>query len=82
MGWQPNPYIAEGEAAASLPGGLGAGRPAAGRPVPRDLSVIFCRLFFADKPLRPAAGRPGPDRPAAGRPGYISVNFESKNVFL
>ena len=33
-----------------------AGRPAAGRPVPRDLSAICFPLFFADYPLPPGSG--------------------------
>ena len=48
-----------------------AGRPAAGRP---------------GGPVAPLPGDrpqgPGPGRPAAGRPGYISVNFQIKNIFL
>ena len=83
MGCQPNPYIAEGEAAALLPGGrpvpaaplaggLGAGRPAAGRPVLQGPGRKFSAKFFTEKPCRPTAGRPG----------YIPVNFKNKNIFL
>ena len=56
----------------------GAGRPAAGRPAPRDLRAIFSANFFQKCPCRPAAGRPGPGRPAAGRQGLTCKKRRKK----
>ena len=36
-----------------------AGRPAAGRPAPRDLRVIFSAKFFSEMPLPPDSGTAG-----------------------
>ena len=72
MGWQPNPYIVEGEAVAPQSGGLGAGRHAAGRPVLQGPGHKFSANLFVEKPLPPGSG-------AAE---YIPVNFENKNIFL
>ena len=59
MVWQPNPYIVEGEAVAPQPGGLGAGRPAAGRPVLYWSRRKFSAKLFAEKPLPPGSGAAG-----------------------
>ena len=75
MGWQPNPYIVEGEAVAQLPGGLGAGRPAAGRPVLQGPKRSFFVKFFTDKPLPPGSGATGCRPPGSGAAGVYSCKF-------
>ena len=79
MGWQPNPYIVEGEAVARCRAAWGAGRPAAG------WQGLFCKKFrrkFAPGSLEDRSPDSGaarclpsgsgavgpPDRPPAGRP--------------
>ena len=59
MGWQPNPYIVEGEAVAPQPGGLGAGRPAVGRPVLQGSGRKFSAKLFIEKLLPPGSGAAG-----------------------
>jgi hypothetical protein len=53
------PLYSGGEADAPQPGGLGAGRPAAGRPVLQGLGRKFSAKCFAEKPLPPGSGAAG-----------------------
>ena len=69
--------------AAQLPGGLGAGRPTAGRPAPRDLRANIFAKVFAQKPLPPRSGATRCRTPGSGADGVYSCKFrKQKYIFV
>ena len=59
------------EAVAPLPGGLGAGRSAAGRPVLQEPQRKFSAKIFAEKPLPPRSGATRSRPPGSGTAGIF-----------
>ena len=83
MGWQPNPYIVEGEAVARCRAAWGAGRPAAG------WQGLFCKKFrgkFALGPLEDRSPDSGAARwrpPGSRAAGVYSCKFrKQKYIFV
>jgi len=67
-----------GEPVALQPGGLGAGRPAAGRPAPRDLRANIFAKVFSQKPLPPRSGAAGVYSCKFRKRKYIFLKNENK----
>ena len=78
-----HPYIGVGGRPPPSRAAWEAGRPAAGRPVPRDLSAIFFPLFFADKPLPPGSRAARSRPPGSGAGGVYFCKFPyQKYIFV
>src|SRR6185369_13776202 len=56
--------------------------PAAGQPAPRDLSAIFCHLFFADKPLPPGCRAARSRPPGSWAAGVYSCKFPNRKYIF
>ena len=56
----------------------GAGRPAAGRPAPRDLCAIFSANFFSEMPQPPRCRAAGPPARQRGGRGISEKKFAEK----
>ena len=92
MGGPANPYIWVGEPVAPQPGGQGrpprcraarAGRPAAGRPAPRDLRANNFTKVFAQKPLPPRSGAARSRPSGSGAAGvYFCKLRKRKYIFV
>ena len=67
MGWQPNPYIVEGEAVAAQLGGLGGRPPRCRTTGPSEVRAQIFRETFCKK--APAARQWGSQVPAARQRG-------------
>ena len=71
------------EAVALLPGGLGAGRSAAGRPVLQGPGRKFSAKLFVEKPLPPGSGAARYRLPGSGAVGVYSYKFrKQKYIFV
>jgi len=71
-----------GEPVALQPGGLGAGRPAAGRPAPRELRANIFAKIFAQKPLPPRSGVTRSRSSGSGAAGVYSCKFRKRKYIF
>ena len=60
----------------------GAGRPAAGRPAPRDLRAIFSVNFFPEMPLPPRCRAARSRPPDSGAAGVYSCKFQNRKYIF
>ena len=76
-----HPYIGVGGPAAPR-AAWEAGRPAAGRSVPKNLSAIFFPLFFAGKPLPPRSRAARYRPPGSVATGVYSYKFPNRKYIF
>ena len=60
----------------------GAGRPAAGRPAPRDLRAIFSAIFFSKMPLPPRCRAARSRPPSSEAAGVYSCKFPNRKYIF